>query len=455
MFGNKILNYWNDIVRDLAVAVSIPSVCQEPEGIYPYGKETAKVLDTVLDMARSYGLETKNVNYYAGHAEYGEGEENAVVMAHLDVVPPGDGWLASPYTLVQMEGCFYGRGVADNKGHAIVALHCLRALKDAGVPARRKLRVVFGCGEEIGMDDMKHYFASEQHPTMGFTPDGRYGVCHCEKGLLRFDVRGNASPVVRSFVSGTVVNAVPYKAKASLICSKEEYEQFISAAKKAKGRFDCRKTVEGLSVTSYGTASHAASPERGFNAAAYLIDLIVSVFGSRAGTLFCFLRDAVGTAYDGSLYGVACEDEPSGPLTLNLGIVQADETEAHFSVDIRYPATKDGSRIAETLRQKTQDAGLIFDLISDEPPLYLPKDGPLVKLLSGAYEDITGQPCSIYSMGGGTYARQMFGRGVAFGANFEGYKSDAHNCNEHIRVENLKLHAQICLEAMYRMLTAE
>lgn len=26
MFGKKILNYWNDIVRDLAVAVSIPSV---------------------------------------------------------------------------------------------------------------------------------------------------------------------------------------------------------------------------------------------------------------------------------------------------------------------------------------------------------------------------------------------------------------------------------------------
>ena len=64
--------------------------------------------------------------------------------------------------------------------------------------------------------------------------------------------------------------------------------------------------------------------------------------------------------------------------------------------------------------------------------------------MSGAYEDMTGKPCSIYSMGGGTYARQMFGRGVAFGANFEGFKSDAHNCNEHICIENLKLH-EMCI----------
>ena len=50
-----------------------------------------------------------------------------------------------------------------------MALHCLRALKDAGVKGNRKLRVIFGSAEEIGMLDMPHYFASEQHPDMGFT----------------------------------------------------------------------------------------------------------------------------------------------------------------------------------------------------------------------------------------------------------------------------------------------
>ena len=58
-------------------------------------------------------------------------------------------------------------------------------------------------------------------------------------------------------------------------------------------------------------------------------------------------------------------------------------------------------------------------------------------------------------MGGGTYARQMFGNGVAFGAGWPGEEDNVHNCNERANIESLKLHAQICLEAMYRLYTAD
>ena len=67
---------------------------------------------------------------------------------------------------------------------------------------------------EIGMQDMGHYFSKEQMPTMGFTPDACYGVCHCEKGLFRFAVTGKVGKKIVSFKAGTVVNAVPYKAEA-------------------------------------------------------------------------------------------------------------------------------------------------------------------------------------------------------------------------------------------------
>ena len=97
----------------------------------------------------------------------------------------------------------------------------------------------------------------------------------------------------------------------------------------------------------------------------------------------------------------------------------------------------------------------MFHLLYNDEPLYLPKESSLIRLLSGAYEDITGKPCTLYSMGGGTYARQMFGKGVAFGASFSGFSSHAHDCNERASIENLKLHAQICLEAMYRMFVSE
>ena len=156
LFGEKILDYWDDILKDLATVVAIPSVAKPQEGEHPFGDQCARALDTVVAMAEGYGLKAKNVGYHAAHAEYGEGEGNAVVMAHLDVVPAGEGWDTDPYTMVIDDNLAFGRGVSDNKGPAIVALHCLRALKDAGVKGNRKLRVIFGSAEEIGMDDMPY-----------------------------------------------------------------------------------------------------------------------------------------------------------------------------------------------------------------------------------------------------------------------------------------------------------
>jgi len=125
-------------------------------------------------------------------------------------------------------------------------------------------------------------------------------------------------------------------------------------------------------------------------------------------------------------------------------------------VDIRYPATKDGGQISGTIEKAAQQAGLSYTLLSDAKPLYLPKESPLITLLSGAYRDIAGEECSIFSMGGGTYAREMHGRGVAFGPEFaDDEPSHIHDVNEQLDLRRFKLHAQICLEAMYRMFTAE
>ena len=177
MFGEKILDYWDDIVQDLGKLVAIPSVAVPSEGPHPFGDQCARIMDAVVELAQGYGLSAKNVDYYAAHAEIGEGPENAIVMAHLDVVPAGEGWDTDPFTLVLTEdGRAIGRGVSDDKGAAVVALHCLRALKDAGVKGNRKLRVVFGSAEEIGMQDMPYYFYKEQHPEMVFTPDSGYGI---------------------------------------------------------------------------------------------------------------------------------------------------------------------------------------------------------------------------------------------------------------------------------------
>ncbi|WP_322172997.1 Sapep family Mn(2+)-dependent dipeptidase [Acutalibacter caecimuris] len=458
MFGEKILDYWDDIVSDLGKLVAIPSVAVPAQGEHPFGDQCAKAIDTVVEMAKGYGLAAKNVDYYAAHAEYGQSEGNAVVMAHLDVVPAGEGWDTDPFTLTLRDGKAIGRGVSDDKGAAVVALHCLRALKDAGVKGNRKLRVVFGSAEEIGMADMPYYFSKEQHPDMGFTPDSGYGICHCEKGIIDLQVKGeNDSPLIRSFAAGTVPNAVPAKAECQVVCTGEEYQRLADAAREGDIAFTITRTEDGAKILAKGKASHAAAPEHGKNAAAYTVELLAKVFGAqRLGGFFRFIHEKIGLCTDGSPLGVAISDEPSGPLTFNLGLVSANSQGCSLTVDIRYPATKDGAWVSDTIAKAAAEAGLEYTLLSDAKPLYLPKESQLVTLLSEAYKAVAGEACSIYSMGGGTYARQMFGKGVGFGPGFPDEEpTHAHDVNEQIDLRRFKLHAQICLEAMYRMLTAE
>lgn len=458
LFGEKILDYWDDILKDLATVVAIPSVAKPQEGEHPYGDECARVLDTVVKMAEGYGLKAKNVDYHAAHAEYGEGDGNAVVMAHLDVVPAGEGWNTDPYTMVIDDNIAYGRGVSDNKGPAIVALHCLRALKDAGVKGNRKLRVIFGSAEEIGMDDMPHYFEKEQKPDMGFTPDASYGICHCEKGHMGFEVTAkNTSSVVRSIEAGTVSNAVPFKSECTLTCSPAEVEKLQAKAAASQGMFEITPTEDGCTVLCHGKAAHAASPDDGINAASHLVELLWEVFSpEQLGAFFQFVHEKIGLCTDGEKIGVKMSDEPSGPLTFNLGLMHVDAETCSLTVDIRYPATKKGPEISAVLKEQTESCGVEFHLLSDAEPLYLPKESQLVTLLAGAYKDVAGEDCDIFAMGGGTYARQMFGKGVAFGASFPDQEDGkAHQANEFLDLRRFKLHAEICLEAMYRMLTAE
>ena len=67
------------------------------------------------------GFETKNFDNYAGHADYGDGEQVFGVLGHLDVVPVSPtGWVEPPFSGAIRDGVLYGRGVLDNKGSVFV-----------------------------------------------------------------------------------------------------------------------------------------------------------------------------------------------------------------------------------------------------------------------------------------------------------------------------------------------
>ena len=417
-FGQKILDYKDDILKDLDELIKIQSVSSQ-------GSELpSKALDFILQKAENMGFSIKNSGI-AGHAEYGYGDELAAVLTHVDVVPAGDGWSVPPFALTEQNGRLYGRGVVDDKGPAIIALYCFKALKDNHIIPDRKLRLIFGAAEETGMNDMETYFQSEQMPDMAFTPDSEYGICICEKGILQLKISLDEpeNRYLKTFRSGMAVNAVPSKADA-----------FVDRE-----------------FTAVGKASHGSTPELGVNAAANLIKTLADIYGyASLGALCTFLGKEIGSETDGQTLGISCSDEQSGSLTVNLGIVDINENNSNAYIDIRYPVTADHNDIIRQISAKAADYSLKVGIYNHEPPLYAAENSPVIDILKNAYKTVTGEDARIYSTGGGTYARTLKNKGVAFGPVFEGDPSNLHDADESIDRENFFRHAQICLEAIYQ-----
>ncbi len=452
-FGTVILEYQKEILHDLNELLKIRSVSANDTAA------ASQALSYILKRAEEIGFKTRNIDGIAGHAEYGEGGEIAAVLAHVDVVPAGEGWCVDqPYALTEKDGRFYGRGVVDDKGPAVVALYCLKALKDKGIVPKRRLRLILGAAEEIGMNDMAVYFKNEPMPAMAFTPDSEYGICCYEKGILQLEVysQNHDGTTLTEFHAGSAVNAVPAKAYALIDCTETEDHQLRRFADAKPGSYDFIYTMDGLQIAASGKAAHACVPEEGLNAAMHLIRILAADFGQLVlGSLCGFLDDAVGLETDGTSLGIACRDKESGALSVNVGIVEIDEKASRATIDIRYPVTADSGEIFRKVRERASYEGLMTKLLNHEPPLAVQENAPIIRILKQAYESVTGEQPELYATGGGTYARTLKNNGVAFGPVFADDPAKIHEPNESISRENFFRHAQICAEAVYSIAVLE
>ena len=102
---------------------------------------------TILDTTE---LGPGRANFYAKLPGSGGGKGIALVH-HMDVVTatPKD-WTVDPFAGLVKDGHVWGRGALDMKGHGIIQLMALIALKRAGVPLTRDLVYVGNADEEIG-----------------------------------------------------------------------------------------------------------------------------------------------------------------------------------------------------------------------------------------------------------------------------------------------------------------
>jgi acetylornithine deacetylase/succinyl-diaminopimelate desuccinylase-like protein len=105
-----------------------------------------------------------------------------LMLAHLDVVEARrEDWTRDPFTLVEENGFFYGRGVADDKAMASIWIDALMRYKQEGYHPRHTIKLALTCGEETsGAFNGAEYLANHRRALI----DAAFAVNEGGGGLL-------------------------------------------------------------------------------------------------------------------------------------------------------------------------------------------------------------------------------------------------------------------------------
>ncbi|MFH1513584.1 MAG: Sapep family Mn(2+)-dependent dipeptidase [Bacillota bacterium] len=437
-----------ELIQTLQRWISHPSLKGKAAEGAPFGKEVRCALDAALKDGEALGFAVRNMEGYAGDIRMGPlGVDPLAILTHLDIVPVGDGWTADPFAGIADGDRVIGRGAVDDKGPGVAALYAMKAVLESGIPLRREVRLILGCDEESGMEDMLYYRKHHDMPREGFSPDASYPVINTEKGLLHIKLTAECAADglrVKRIAVGERHNVIPGKASAIIEGDEALCAHINSLAREMAVSVKAEMADEGgILLMAKGIAGHASLPENARNAIGELL-LMLRALGVQ-GPLKA-LADLIGVEYNGSSLGVACLDKVSGALTLNLGILRYDQNGLYAELDIRFPLLCSGQRVGDTIQSSF--AGVIHaETLACKDPHHVSPHSRLVTALLDAYHTQTGRAKECVAIGGGTYARCLQ-EGVAFGATFPEEEEVAHQADEYIRIDTLVQNVKIMARAI-------
>ena len=457
-FNKEIELCKDEIIKSVQDLIKIRSVKTQGATGCPFGKGMGDALDYVLLLAQTMGFEVKNIDGYCGYIEYGEGELYIGLLSHVDTCHEGELWSVPPFEGKIVQNRIYGRGAMDNKGPLIAALYGLQAVMKSGVKLNKKLRFIIGTDEERYYRDMKYYLSKEKPPIAGFTLDGQFPVVFAEKGLALMEFRGTfrqgASDRISYIRGGTVENTVPGYCEALLISErKSEIVLALSLyAKENRHNMTSKTTDEGVIIRSFGVEMHSMALEMGINAILPILAFLQSIQfgGEEILNVIRFLNNGFGSDLYGKGFSVEYQDNFSGRLSINLGVISFEKDEFIIRFDVRYPVTCNFNETSERITVSFLKNG--FECLENTywDPVYFPKDHFLIKSLLKVYREITGDESESISSGSGSYAK-VIPNIVAFGAIFPGESQAWHQVNEYIDIDNLIRLSQIYASAVYEL----
>jgi len=448
-----------DLIAAIQACIQIKSVKDVEHAApgAPFGPGIKDCLESTLALGEKFGFTVKNVEGYAGHIEMGTGDLLGI-LGHIDVVPEGDGWSVPPYSGTIKDGKIYGRGALDDKGPSLTALFAMKAIKDAKIPLNMRVRLILGTDEESGWADMDYYLKKEEVPQIGFAPDAGFPVIHAEKGILHLELskeHATALPHLVSVKGGERPNIVPDLCEVTVkgievdIISKQLKD--FSFPEGVSGTLDSSATQQETKLTIRGVGAHGSLPQNGKNAVLYALRFLQTLpLNAEEQHILEFILKYPGTGYYGEGFGIALSDEPSGKLSLNLGILELSSDKVSFVIDIRYPVTFKRDDVYLPIEKLAKSEKLSIKVLTHQDAHHVPKNSPLVQSLLKAYADVTGLEPFAFAIGGGTYAKAL-PQGVAFGPVFPGEPEVIHCPDEYISIENLLVTTKVYAQAILNL----
>ncbi|WP_432667056.1 dipeptidase PepV [Wukongibacter baidiensis] len=457
---NKLIESYEDtMVEKLCEIVSIPSVEGTPQKDMPFGKEVDRALKYTLKLSEEIGLTPLNVDNYAGHADYGDGDEILGVILHLDVVPAGNDWTVKPFEPKLVDGKIYGRGTTDNKGPLISVLYAIKGIIDSGIVPKKKIRVIYGTNEETRWEGINYYLERFDSPDFTIVPDAVFPMIYAEKGIADIVYKTRISNnllEVKEFTGGNALNSVPDFARIKITSKekvildlKKKLDDFPTPKKFSLSLIAEKSTIE---ISVKGVPAHGSVPEDGANAISFLANVLTGVLPSETNLykVVSFIDSYMPfDDYNGNKLGIYFEDEPSGKLTCNLGTLKMEGDNIEMAINIRYPVTMDYDMMLSNLKLLCIENDIELSEYDHLKPIYQPLDSPTAKTLLNAYEEITGDKESKpISIGAGTYARAMK-NAIAYGGQMQSDEVVPHQNDEYITSESLVMMAKVYAKAIY------
>ncbi len=393
---DKIERYREEMVEFQKELTAIPAISPGSGGEGEYDKaqlvrkEAEKIFDEIEEYDAPDPRAKNGVRPNIAARLYGEGGKKTLwIMAHMDVVPPGDLslWETDPFKAEVKDGKIFGRGVEDDQQPLVGALFAAKALKELKIKPKYDLVLLAVADEECGSDyGLK--FMLEEHGNL-FRKDDLYLVP--DAGIP----------------DGTLIEIA-------------------------------EKSLLWIKFRVKGEQAHASMPEIAINA---------HRFGAR---LICALDEKLHEKFadvDGLFYPPISTFEPTKKEANvpNINTIPGGDV---FYFDCRvlpkYSLEEVLSTVDEEVEKMEKETGIKVELEfpnkESSPPT--PEDSPVVELLSRSIEKVTGKKPSVMGVGGGTVAAIFRVKGYPAAVWFT-IDDTAHQPNEYCVIDNMVTDAKV------------